>query len=168
MTIINNRKHKNKLSKKNSISINENSNANINNNNINISNSNSTNNTISKIEIKDELSDTYSFNDFLEESDVENDSLDINIKRSLAKTFSTSKPKNNKNEDANVNEAYIKQIDTKELSSNDSIRNKLFAFPNIKVQHHNNYSNDLSPSQFSIIAFFLFENFATTIEFVNN
>jgi len=148
MTILNNRKQKNKLPKKSIISNNDNNNTNI---QINITNSIPTN-TINKVEIKDELSDTYSFNDFLEESDVENDSLDIRIKRNFTNTFSANnKSKNNKKEDANVNEAYIKQVESKEQTSNNVTKKQLFILPNIKVQRSKNSINELSPNQFSIV-----------------
>jgi hypothetical protein len=137
MTTLSNRKHnKNKTAKKNII------------NEVKINNSN----TISKVEIKDDIGDTYTFNDFLEESDTE----DNGIKKTFNNKFYSKKKSTkygNKN-DANLNEAYIKQIkesdnDTLDQYSNDSIRNKIFLLPNIKVKQNFN-SNDFVTNQFSI------------------
>jgi len=138
MITINNRKHNNnKITKKNLI------------NEVTINNFD----TISKVEIKDDIGDTYSFNDFLEESDTENSG----IRKTLNNKFNSKRKtiKNENKNDSNSNEAYIKQIGkcdngTSKQYSNEYIRNKIFLLPNINVKRNFN-SNDFALNQFSII-----------------
>jgi hypothetical protein len=138
MITINNRKHNNnKITKKNLI------------NEVTINKFD----TISKVEIKDDIGDTYSFNDFLEESDTENSG----IRKTLNNKFNSKRKtiKNENKNDSNSNEAYIKQIGkcdngTSKQYSNEYIRNKIFLLPNINVKRNFN-SNDFALNQFSII-----------------